>query len=368
MSGGGGGGEKTEKPTPKKLRDARREGQIGKTPDLGAWASVLAATFVLPMVVSSATGATTDLMMKVSGVIADPDPAKTTELLGAGMKAVAFAVAPLAATTVLIAIAGAAVQGGIHPATKLLKPQLKRLNPWPGIKRSFGPQGAWEGAKTLIKTVALGLVLYAVISSLTPALLTAGAMPLSNTLASTTNAVITLIRLACLTGLIMAAADYLMVKRRTNKQLKMSHHEIKQENKQSEGDPQLKGAIRSRQLAMSRNRMMADVATADVVLVNPTHVAVALRYDPAKGAPRVVAKGAGPIAAKIRALADENRVPMVADVPLARALYKACEVGQEVPGEMYTAVATVLAFVMALKAKGAAAGTHRVPQRPALAF
>jgi flagellar biosynthetic protein FlhB len=113
--------------------------------------------------------------------------------------------------------------------------------------------------------------------------------------------------------------------------------------------------------------MMADVATADVVLVNPTHVAVALRYDPAKGAPRVVAKGAGPIAAKIRALADTNRIPMVADVPLARALYKACDIGQEVPAEMYTAVATVLAFVMALKAKGAAAGTHRVPQRPAFA-
>jgi flagellar biosynthetic protein FlhB len=368
VSGGGGGGEKTEKPTPKKLQDARKEGQIGKTPDLGAWASVLAATFVLPMVVSSAARGTTELLMKVTGVIENPDPAKTTELLGDALTAIALAVAPLAAVTVLVAIAGAAVQGGLHPATKLLKPQLKRLNPWPGIKRSFGPQGAWEGTKTLIKTVALGLVLYAVIQTLTPALLTAGALPLSNTIATTTNAAMTLIRLACLTGLIMAAADYLMVKRRTNKQLKMSHHEIRQEHKQSEGDPQLKGAIRSRQLAMSRNRMMADVATADVVLVNPTHVAVALRYDPAKGAPRVVAKGAGPIAAKIRELAVDKRVPMVSDVPLARALYKSCEVGQEVPAEMYTAVATVLAFVMALKAKGAAAGTHRVPQRPAFAM
>jgi flagellar biosynthetic protein FlhB len=147
----------------------------------------------------------------------------------------------------------------------------------------------------------------------------------------------------------------------------MSLYEVKQEHKQSEGDPQLKGAIRSRQIAMSRNRMMADIATADVVLVNPTHVAVALRYDPAKGAPRVVAKGQGNIAAKIRELAEQNRVPMVQDVPLARALHKACEVGQEVPAEMYTAVATVLAFVMALKSKGSAAGTHRVANRPAFA-
>jgi flagellar biosynthetic protein FlhB len=368
MSGGGGGGEKTEKPTPKKLKDARKEGQIGKTPDFATWSVVLAATFVLPMVVSSMMGTATELMMKLSGVIADPDPAKTTALLGTGLKAVAIAVAPLAAVTVLAAIAGAAVQGGLHPATKNFKPQFKRLNPWPGIKNNFGPKGAWEALKTTIKTTAVTVVLYAVMKSLTPALLTAGSMPLSSTVSSVVNAAMLLIRLACLTGLIMAVADFMMVKRRTNKQLKMSHHEVKQEHKQSEGDPMLKGAIRSRQLEMSRNRMMSDVATADVVVVNPTHVAVALRYDPAKGAPRVVAKGAGQIAAKIRELAAEKRVPMVSDVPLARALYKSCDIGQEVPAEMFTAVAAVLAFVMALKARGSAAGVHRVPQRPAVAL
>jgi flagellar biosynthetic protein FlhB len=181
-------------------------------------------------------------------------------------------------------------------------------------------------------------------------------------------ATIDVIRIACIAGLVVAVADYLYIQRRNNKQLKMSKQDIKDEHKQSEGDPQLKGAIRSRQIAMSRNRMMADVATADVVLVNPTHVAVALRYDQAKGAPRVVAKGAGTIAAKIRELADTNRVPMVEDVPLARTLYQACEVNQEIPPELYTAVATVLAFVMALKAKGSAAGRHKVPgQRPSYA-
>jgi flagellar biosynthetic protein FlhB len=107
--------------------------------------------------------------------------------------------------------------------------------------------------------------------------------------------------------------------------------------------------------------MMAEVAQADVVLVNPTHVAVALRYDPARGAPRVVAKGAGVVAARIREEAEKNRVPMVEDVPLARALHKACELGQEIPAELYTAVARVLAFVMALKARGSAVGLHRPP-------
>jgi flagellar biosynthetic protein FlhB len=139
----------------------------------------------------------------------------------------------------------------------------------------------------------------------------------------------------------------------------MTKHQVKEEHKQTEGDPQLRGAIRSRQLAMSRNRMMADLVEADVVVVNPTHVAVALRYDPAKGAPRVVAKGAGTLAARIREVAAEHRIALVQDVPLARALHAGCELGQEVPPDLYSAVARVLAFVMALKSRGSAAGLHR---------
>jgi flagellar biosynthetic protein FlhB len=313
------------------------------------------------MVVRSAGDTATSLLMGVRAVIADPDPAKAQQLLGTGLLAVGSAVAPLAAVTVVVAIAASAAQGGIHPATKLLKPDFKRLNPWPGIKRIFGPHALWEAAKTTIKTLALGLVLYVAIQGLLPQLLTAGSLPLSATVTAAAGDTLMIIRWAAVAGIAMAVADFLMVRRRNNKQLKMSVQDVKDEYRRSEGDPQLKGAIRSRQLAMSRNRMMADVATADVVLVNPTHVAVALRYDPVKGAPRVVAKGAGTIATRIRALAEQNRIPMVEDVPLARALHKACEVGQEIPPELYTAVATVLAFVMALKAKGSAAGQHRVP-------
>jgi flagellar biosynthetic protein FlhB len=162
-------------------------------------------------------------------------------------------------------------------------------------------------------------------------------------------------------GIVMAAADYFVVRRRTNKQLRMTKDEVKQENKNTEGDPHVKGQIRARQMAMARNRQMADVPTADVVMVNPTHVAVALRYDPEKGAPRVIAKGKGAIAAKIRELAAEHRIPMVQDVPLARALERSVEVGQEIPGEFYGAVAKVLAFVMSLKARGSAAGMHKSP-------
>jgi flagellar biosynthesis protein FlhB len=146
------------------------------------------------------------------------------------------------------------------------------------------------------------------------------------------------------------------------KQTRMSKEEIKQEHRQTEGDPMVKSAIRSRQLAAARNRMMADVPTADVVLVNPTHVAVALRYDPARGAPRVVARGAGAIAVKIRSLATEERVPLVRDVPLARALYRSTKVGQEIPPELFAAVAQVLAFVISRRTQGQRGGEHHTPR------
>jgi len=170
-----------------------------------------------------------------------------------------------------------------------------------------------------------------------------------------------LLRWGIAAGVGLAILDVVVVMRRNRKQTRMSLKEVKDENKRSEGDPLLKGAIRSKQMSMSRNRMMAAVADADVVLVNPTHVAVALRYEPGTGAPRVVAKGAGHVAARIRAKAGEHKVPMVEDVPLARALHGACELGQEVPEYLYTAVARVLAFVMALRRRGAAAGQHRMP-------
>ncbi len=140
----------------------------------------------------------------------------------------------------------------------------------------------------------------------------------------------------------------------------MTDKEVRDEQKQTEGDPMLKGQRRSRALAMSRNRMMSEVSKADAVLVNPTHVAVALRYEPEKGAPRVVAKGGDALAAKIRAKASEHRVPMIENVGLARALYFSCEVGAEIPLELYTAVAQVLAFVMRLRTRGASSGMHRL--------
>jgi len=225
----------------------------------------------------------------------------------------------------------------------------------------FGPHAGWETAKALVKTLVVGLLVWRTVTAVIPVLTSQGEVGLTDTLGVLAGSALSLVRGVAFTGLALAAPDYVVTRRRVGKQLKMSRQDVKDEMRQTEGDPALKGHIRSRQFAMSRMRMMTEVVTADVVLVNPTHVAVALLYESSKGAPRVVAKGAGAVATKIRERATEHRVPLVQDVPLARAVYKACEVGDEIPPEMYAAIAQVLAFIMSLRARGSAAGTHRVP-------
>ena len=357
-------GEKTEQPTAQKLKKAKQEGQIGRSQDVGAWFGMLAASIVLPMTLGKAMDHSRELMAKIPDIVADPDPALAMGILKDGLMSAAMAVLPLAMTMMAVGVAAAGAQGGIRVATKLFVPKFNRLNPLPGFKKMFGPQALWEGAKALVKTGVLAAVLYMTMKDIVPLLMTAGRLQLGSLLGVVNDATLTLIRAASVAGIAMAAADYFVVRRRTNKQLRMTKEEVKQENKNAEGDPHVKGQIRARQLAMARNRQMADIPTADVVLVNPTHVAVALRYDPAKGAPRVIAKGSGVIAKKIRELAAEHRIPMVQDVPLARALHKSCEVGHEIPAEFYGAVAKVLAFVMSLKSRGSAAGVHRNPNAP----
>jgi flagellar biosynthetic protein FlhB len=354
-------GEKTEQPTQQKLKKAKREGQIGRTQDLGAWFGMLAASIMLPRTLGSSMDHARELMSRVPEVIADPQPALALAICKDAMMSAGWAVLPLSMTMMAVGVAAAGAQGGIRVATKLFIPKFSRLNPLPGIKKMFGPQSLWEGTKALVKTSVLAGVLYSTTKDVIPVLMNAGHLPLPSLLGVVKDATLGLIRAAAAAGIVMAAADYFVVRRRTNKQLRMTKEEVKQENKNAEGDPLIKAQIRARQMAMARNRQMADVPTADVVLVNPTHVAVALRYEPAKGAPRVVAKGQGPVATKIRELAAEHRIAMVQDVPLARALHSSCEVGAEIPADFYGAVAKVLAFVMSLKARGSAAGLHRNP-------
>lgn len=354
------GEEKTEKPTPKKVKENRKEGKVPRTQELGSWGALLVVALLLSWLVGNGTDRIRELMLRSLALVEDPDPAKVLALLREGTVTGLLIALALGFGVMVISVAGGAAQGGIFFATKSLKPKWSKLNPIQGAKRIFGAQAWWEGAKLLLKSSVVGLLVWRAVQELMPLL--GGLVPMHVALDMAAGTATGLMRDVAVAGLVAAAADYAFQRRKMGKQTRMTKKEIRDEHKMTEGDPLVKSAIRSRQLAAARNRMMADVPQADVVLVNPVHVAVALRYESSRGTPRVVAKGAGAVAARIRAVADENRVPMVEDVPLARALHASCEVGQEIPPELYHAVAQVLAFVLSRKAKGVAGGRHRSPR------
>ena len=359
MAKDGPGGEKTEKPTPQRLKKARKDGQIPRTQELGTWLGMAAASVLLPMIAGKGFAEVQELFLQIRAVSDEPEVSAVAALLGQALTAFLTTVLPLALALMVVGVLASAAQGGVTFATKGMKPTLKKFNPATGLKRMFGTQGLWEVVKALIKTVALGAVVVITSNRAQTLVSAAGAMPLSAVIDVFVDSAILMFRVVALTGLIIAVADYVVVRQKMMKQLKMSRYEITQEHKQSEGDPHMKAQRRGVALAMSRNRMMSEVREADVLLVNPTHVAVALKYEAAKGAPRVVAKGAGEVAAKLREIAAEARVPMVQDIPLARALHASCELGQEVPPQLFTAVARVLAFVMHLGVRGVRGGMHR---------
>ncbi|WP_445155233.1 EscU/YscU/HrcU family type III secretion system export apparatus switch protein [Arthrobacter sp. Hor0625] len=350
--------EKTEQATDKRMREVRSKGQLSRSQDLTAWLAVGAAAVMIPATVDRAANAATDQVFSVRGVMAAPDPAKAVKALEDGLGSLAGILAPMLIVVLVVVVAGSALQGGIH--LKKFRVDFEHFKLFSGLKRVFGTQALWGGVKALLKATVVGLVLYSVVQGLVPVLLTAGGLPVAGVVAAAGGGISSLVQFAVFAGIALAAVDYFVVMRRNRKKTRMSKKEVQDENKSSEGDPLIRSQRRARQLSMSRNRMIAAIGDADVVLVNPTHVAVALKYEPGKSAPRVVAKGAGHVAARIRQEAEAKDVPMVQDIPLARALHGACELGQEIPVDFYHAVAAVLAFVMSLKARGAAAGLHRM--------
>jgi flagellar biosynthetic protein FlhB len=349
---------KTEKPTAKKLKDSRKEGQFPRTQDAPTWLGLAAGAALLPKSVSETGAQVRKMLAQWPAIGVDPNPDRALSMLNSLPMAVLHGAAPVC----LAAAAGAllaTVAQGVYPSPKVLKPKFSRMNPKEGIKRMFGTKALWEALKSLLKVMVIAGVVVQLGRHLIPELAGAGTLPLAATVQRARGGLETMIWSAAGAGLILALFDYAYQRHTTMKQLMMSPKDIKDEYKQSEGDPMMKGAIRQKQLQISRNRMMSQVADADVVLVNPTHLAIALKYQPGRGAPRVVAKGAGVVALKIREIARENRVPVVEDKPLARTVYRVCELDEEIPAELYLAVARILAFVMAAGRPGRRAGARR---------
>jgi flagellar biosynthetic protein FlhB len=353
--------ERTEQATQKRMKEVREKGQLSRSQDLTAWLGVGGAAAMLPATIERASQEGTRQMFTVGAVAANPEPEVAISALGEGLGSFLTIAAPLFIIIVIVVLAGAAAQGGVH--LKKFTGKYEQFNLVSGVKRVFGMQALWEGVKAVLKTAVVGGVLYGVVQTMTPVLMAAGGLSVKSMLDAAADGAALLLQSAVIAGLALAVMDLYVVMMRNRKKTRMTKKEVKDENKNTDGDPLIKSQRRSRQLAMSRNRMIAAVGGADVVMVNPTHYAVAIKYEPGKSAPRVVAKGADQVALRIREEAENTHVPIVKDIPLTRALHAACELGDEIPIELYTAVARVLAFVMALKKRGSTpSGVHTVPQ------
>jgi flagellar biosynthetic protein FlhB len=333
--------DKTEKATPQRRREARTEGNVAKSQEIGVAASLLAAVLALKVFGGSAADTVREETHRLFsfGVV--------TELPGAMLgdsitRMVVGGLVPfLAAATVAALVAGFA-QVGFKPALKAAKPKFSHLSLKKGVSRFKPVTAGWELVRSVIKLGLLAAIVWNPVSQWAEDL--AAARGLEAGLERVTAQSWTLLLRVVAVATLIGAADYGYNRWKTARDMKMSKDEVKREHKSSDGDPMVKGQRRRRQMEMSRNRMLGSVASADVVVTNPTHIAIALRYGPDDGAPRVIARGADRLAAKIRKEAYRHGVPVTRDVPLARALYRQCKVGQHVPAALYEAVATVLAF------------------------
>ena len=341
---------KTEAPTPKKKQEAKKKGTVAKSVDLGPWLTLLIATYLLPWLIGSVGGAVADALSALGDLAAEPDVGDALRLLSAAMRAGFFAVMPFMAVIALVTVLSQMAQTGLVLSLHPLKPDFKRLNPIAGVKRLFSPKSLWETAKQVVKALLVAWIAWPHIIAIHDLLVGHGRVPLLPGLSATAAEIMAMTRGISWAVVGVGLFDYAFQRRNTILDLKMTKQEVRDEMRSSEGDPQVKQRIRSLQMAMTRSRMMAAVPGASVVVTNPTHIAVALVYDPAAGgAPRVVAIGVDAIAKRIRETAAEAKVPIVEAKPLARALWRACEVGDEIPFTLYEAVAKVLAFVRRLR-------------------
>lgn len=352
MSGQASSQDKTERATPKRLRDARKRGEIARSRELVSFVVVAGGLLTLLLLSGSmANGAATWMQRALSPelplVERPQDMARHFgALIGAG-----FAVAlPLLGVGFLAGIVGPILLGGWNVSAEALKPDFKRVNPLSGLGRMFSSQSLVELGKALLKAGALGAIAVLYIATQLDEIMALGREPLAPAMAHAMRIALGCLGWMCGGLLLIALIDAPYQVWSHAKKLRMTRQEVRQEHKEAEGSPEVKGRQRQLQQQVARRRMMEAVPGADVVVVNPTHYAVALKYDAGKmRAPRVVAKGADLLALSIRELARQHRIPIVDAPPLARALYRNANIDDEIPANLYAAVAQVLTYIYQLR-------------------
>jgi flagellar biosynthetic protein FlhB len=356
--------ERTEQATPKRREDAKKKGQAARSRELNTTAVLLTGAATLVLFGGTIGNGIAEIMthsLSMPRELAFDAPLIPAAFGHSAMLALTLLL-PLFAAVLVAALAGPAMLGGLVFSAEAITPKLEKLNPIAGLKRIFSLNGLMEFAKTLAKFVVVTGAGLLVLRFIAPDLLMAGETSIETAVPGLAATAAWVLVVLASVMLLIAAVDVPFQLWSHSKKLRMTRQEVRDEMKETDGRPEVKSRIRRVQMEMTQRRMMMAVPAADVVVTNPTHYSVALKYDPdGMTAPRVVAKGADEIALKIREVAAASGVPRVAAPPLARALYFTTRLDEEIPAELFLAVARVLAWVYQLKA---ATGGAPPPQQP----
>lgn len=356
----GPGGEKTEPASAKKLSDARKDGQVAKSKELGNGLLILSLFISLKMFIGSVGNAMLGLFpafyLRIPEMVKMPNSKVSvknmTSILFATLTQTLLIVAPFFIVAVLVSFLGDYIQVKWKPTTKPLKPKFSNMNPIKGMKRIFSSKSMIELLRSVIKIGLIGYIVYDTLIDQVNAILSLYDISLMQGIGLIGDIIINLGIKVSVFYMVLAAADYAYEKWKFSEDMKMTKQEVKDEFKNAEGNPEIKGKIRAKMREVSRRRMMKSIPTADVIITNPTHFAVAIKYDPdVSDAPLVVAKGQDYLAQRIKEIGKENHVEIIENKPLARMLYANVEVGEMVPPELYQAVAEILAMVYRMQGK-----------------
>jgi flagellar biosynthesis protein FlhB len=347
--------DRTEQPTSRRLTDAKKKGQLPRSKEVAdAFQLVgvlLALTWSGPALVRGLMDATRQGIERMGdSPLRIVEPGELTVVALKSVATMALLVAPIAGTAVVTAIAGNVFQGGWNVATEAIRLDFSKLNPVNGLKRLAFPRAGMDLVRMLLVVSVICWLVYKVIAA---TVLEAPMMGLSSPVTAAAfgwSEALRLLRYCAVTLAVVALADLGKARWQYYKSLRMTKQEVKDDTRLTEGNPEIKGKVRQKQREVLRRRMMSAVPKATVVITNPTEYAVALQYDRENmAAPVVLAKGRGPVAAKIREIARKFEVPIVENVPLAQALYRSVEIGDQIPNELFGAVAEVLAYLIRLK-------------------
>ncbi|MGV2870873.1 flagellar biosynthesis protein FlhB [Colwellia sp. E150_009] len=344
-------GEKTEEPTAKKLSDARKKGQIARSKDLGTMFVLVGSAFAMMVMGNALVNAMSTTMKRMFSISRKEamDVHALVNVISSGIGHVVFPMLAIFFIILIAAFIGNTMLGGMAFSWEAMAPKASRLSPLAGFKRMFGVQAAVELLKSILKFFVVFIVAFLLLNGLFDQILGLSLEAIPLNFDHAVNMLLWMfLALALSIGIIVAIDAPYQVWNHT-RQLKMTKQEIKDEFKSTEGNPEIKGRIKQTQYEMSQRRMMGEVPNSDVVITNPTHYSIALKYDPnVGGAPILVAKGIDEMAIHIRTIAKEHNVEIIQSPALARSLYYTAEVDQDIPEELYAAVAQVLAFIFQL--------------------